>query len=365
MSADDLMSQLLRELTDTTVTDLEVAELLTTLSDQSCEALGVTAAGVVLVGREGRLELKAWSNGGEQHAGLFRLQTRQGPCLDAVLTNHAVAVADLAADLAINRWPSFTPAARITGFRSAAAIPMRSGHRVIGALGVLRYDSTPLDPDAVVIAQALADEATTALLGAGSGEGATVEQLLGRALGDRVIIEQAKGIIAERDAVDIDEAFSWIREHARVSRRRLVDVAVAVLDGIVLSADRQAAPVLQVTLPSSARASGIARQAFDAWAAPLGVASRVNDDARLIVSELVTNAVTHARSAPTLTATKMAGVVRIEVRDDDPTLVAPGLAAASLVDGSGGHGLWVVQRLSESWGCDALDAGKVIWSEIR
>jgi anti-sigma regulatory factor (Ser/Thr protein kinase) len=365
VSVDDLMGRLLAELTDTTVTDVEVAEMLTGLADECRDVLGVEAVSVLLVGPLGRLELRAWSDGAEHLARVLELQTRQGPCLESSLTDRVVAVDDLAADDAMARWPLFTAAARTAGIRSAGAIPMRAGRRVIGALGLLGTASTPMDADALTAAQALVAAATAALVRLGSAGGATVEEQLARALGDRVVIEQAKGIISERDAVDIDEAFAHIREHARLHRLRLVDVAHAVIAGTLCAAELDPAPQLRVALPCSSTAPGIARRAFDAWATPLGVSQQVRDDARLIVSELVPNAVTHAGPAPTLEASRLGGVVRIEVRDEDPTLLATSQAASSLVDGSGGHGLWIVQRLSDSWGCVGLDVGKIVWSEIH
>ncbi|MET0449381.1 MAG: GAF domain-containing protein [Aeromicrobium sp.] len=366
MSSDDLTSQLFTELTDTTVSDLEVGELLRTLADRCCDVVDIAVAAVVLVDRDGQLELQAWSGGAEDQAGLFDQGARHGPCLDASLTNRAVAVDDLTTDEALERWPWFTPAARAAGFRSAGAVPMRSGHRVVGALGLLRHDPTPIDAGVLVAVQALADAATAVLLRPKPGQNATIEERLARALGDRVIIEQAKGIIAERDGIDVDQALVEIRQRALVSRQRLVDIATAVIGGTLTAADLGATPNLRVTLPCSSEASRIARRAVDGWLAPFGVEQQVRDDARLIVSELVSNAVTHARSAPTLEATWVGRVVRIEVGDDDPTPVSTtSTAPRSATDAVGGHGLRIVQRLSDAWGCVASGTGKVVWSEIR
>ena len=56
------------------------------------------------------------------------------------------------------------------------------------------------------------------------------EQLTG-ALNSRIVIEQAKGIIAERHRVDMEQAFARLRTHARNNNRRLGDVAREVVDG--------------------------------------------------------------------------------------------------------------------------------------
>jgi anti-sigma regulatory factor (Ser/Thr protein kinase) len=89
----------------------------------------------------------------------------------------------------------------------------------------------------------------------------------------------------------------------------------------------------------------------------------LNDDALIVVSELATNAVRHASSAFRASIRRGEGVVRIaihDVRQDLPSTSHP----RSPIDGDGGLGITVVERLSARWGVDLLHDGKVVWSEL-
>jgi len=82
------------------------------------------------------------------------------------------------------------------------------------------------------LAKALADVATIGLLQqrAIRGRDILTEQLQ-TALNSRVLIEQAKGVLAERLQLDLDQAFALLRRGARDRNRRLSELAQAVVDG--------------------------------------------------------------------------------------------------------------------------------------
>jgi hypothetical protein len=108
---------------------------------------------------------------------------------------------------------------------------MRLRDDVIGALNLFRAQPGALDPADLRIGQALADVATIGLLQERSvrrGEIAA-EQLQG-ALNSRIIIEQAKGKLAERLSTDMDHAFALLRDYARNSNQRLTEVARAFVN---------------------------------------------------------------------------------------------------------------------------------------
>jgi hypothetical protein len=103
---------------------------------------------------------------------------------------------------------------------------MRLRDQVIGALNLFRAAPGPFDPADLRLGQALADVATIGLLQERNvrRSDAVAEQLQG-ALNSRVVIEQAKGKLAERLGIDPDQAFTMLRDSARNSNQRLTDVA--------------------------------------------------------------------------------------------------------------------------------------------
>ena len=130
------------------------------------------------------------------------------------------------------RWPRFAAAAQQAGFAAVQALPMRLRDQVIGALNLFRAVPGAFDPADIRIGQALADVATISLLHERSMRHSdTVNEQLQTALNSRVIIEQAKGKLAERLGLDMDRAFSVLRDHARTRNLRLSDVALAFVDG--------------------------------------------------------------------------------------------------------------------------------------
>jgi transcriptional regulator with GAF, ATPase, and Fis domain len=226
----ELLSATFVELTDTMVADFDVIDFLHVLTDRSVQLLDVSAAGLLLADPRGPLRVVAASSETVRLLELFQLQNDQGPCLDCFKAGQPVAAADLAAEA--RRWPRFAPAARHAGFAAVQALPMRLREQVIGALNLFRAAPGPFDPADVRIGQALADVATISLLHErGMRRSDTLNEQLQTALTSRVIIEQAKGKLAERLDLDMDQAFSLLRDSARSRNRRLSDLAQAFIDG--------------------------------------------------------------------------------------------------------------------------------------
>jgi GAF domain-containing protein len=224
-----LLSETFVELTDTMVADFDVIDFLHVLTSRSVELLDVSAAGLLLADPRGELRVVAASSEAARLLELFQLQNDQGPCLDCFRSGQPVAAADLGAD---QRWPRFAAAAGQAGFRAVQALPMRLRDQVIGALNLFRDTAGAFDAEAVHVGQALADVATISLLHDRSMRRSdTLNEQLQAALNSRVIIEQAKGKLAERLGVDMDQAFALLRDRARASNRRLSDLARAFIDG--------------------------------------------------------------------------------------------------------------------------------------
>ena len=235
MAREVKLARTLVDLADTLVADFDVVELLTLLADRCVDVLEVGAAGLMVAAPNGDLRVMASSSETVRLLELFELQSEEGPCLDCYRTGHAVVNQDLAA--VDGRWPRFVAEALAAGFHSVHALPMRLRGTVIGALNLFHIDPGEMRRADVDAAQALADVATIAIL----QHRATVEvqvlnEQLNQALNSRIVIEQAKGMVAERKAVGMEEAFVTLRSYARNHNLRLADVARDVIAGTLTAA---------------------------------------------------------------------------------------------------------------------------------
>jgi GAF domain-containing protein len=217
-------------LADTLVEDYDIVDLLDRLAAACVSLLGVTAAGLLIDDQHGSLAVVASSSEETRLLEIFQLQNNQGPCLDCVSTGSAVISADLDADA--GRWPLFAPAATAAGFRSVAALPLRLRDQTIGGLSLFGDRAVPVSPGDQRLAQALADVATIGILQQRSAHrSAMLAEHLQRALNSRVIIEQAKGVLAERHSLPMDAAFDALRRYARDHNLKLTELAIAIVHG--------------------------------------------------------------------------------------------------------------------------------------
>ena len=235
MPREALLSRTFVELADTLVDNFDVVDLLTLLATRCVDVLGVPAAGVMLVAPDGGLRVVASSSEAMRVVELFELQHEEGPCLDCYHHGQPVLNQDLAATN--GRWPTFAPIAFEAGFRMVHALPMRLRGTVIGALNLFQADTRPMETSDVLAGQAMADIGTIAILQhRAASEAQVVNEQLTRALNSRIIIEQAKGVLAERAALTMEEAFTRLRHHARDHNLLLADVAGHLIDGTLTTA---------------------------------------------------------------------------------------------------------------------------------
>jgi GAF domain-containing protein len=230
MTREAKFARALVELADTLVSGFDVVELLTALADRCVDVLDVGAAGIMLVAPDGDLRVMASSSEAMRLLELFELEAQEGPCLDCYRTGNPVVNQDLATN--DGRWPRFATEALAAGFHSAHALPMRLRGTVIGALNLFHAESGEMRQTDIDRAQALADIATIAIFQhRATLEAQVVNEQLNHALNSRIVIEQAKGIIAERQHLNMEQAFSLLRSYARNHNRPLVEVAEAVIAG--------------------------------------------------------------------------------------------------------------------------------------
>ena len=120
-------------------------------------------------------------------------------------------------------------------------------------------------------------------------------------------------------------------------------------------------------LPPSPRAAARARKFISDFCSAAGLPAATCQDAALLVSELVTNAVIHGRTTATVEVHRPADTLRVTVRDDNPQLPAVGDSPdldAQYLDAESGRGLLIVSKTASRWGIEADDGGKAIWFEL-
>ena len=241
MPAEGLLAQTFLELADTLVADFDIVDFLHTLANRCSELFQPAEAGVMLADQRGGLRVVASSSERAHLLELFELMNEQGPCLDCFRTGTRVLAPDLGDER--GRWPLFTGEAVAAGFLSAHSLPLRFRSQVIGALNLFRPQPGLLDDHALAGAQAMADIATISILQERTlREARVLAEQLQRALNSRVVIEQAKGVLAERAKINLDEAFDLLRTHARSHNLRLHDVATAAISSL-LTVEELASPL--------------------------------------------------------------------------------------------------------------------------
>ena len=219
-----LLARTFVDAADTLVNDFDVVEFLTLLTTRCVELFELGAAGLLLVAPAGAIDVGASSGHRMDVLERFELEHDEGPCVDCLRGGEQVRSDDLERD--VTRWPGFAPEAIGNGFRSVAAVPLRLRGRVIGAMNMLREQPGALSPHDLVAAQALADVATIGLLQQrAAAEQRLLAEQLQHALDSRIVVEQAKGLLAARMGVDIDRAFVALRRYARNRNERLSEVA--------------------------------------------------------------------------------------------------------------------------------------------
>ena len=230
MTREALLVRTLVELADNLVDDFDVIDVLTVLSDRCVEVLDVDSAGVMLAAPGGELLVVASSSDAMRGLELFELQANEGPCVDCFVSGEPIVNLELSA--VDDRWPRFAQRAVADGFHSVHALPMHLRGITVGALNLFRLAPGSLHDEDVLVAQALADVATIAIIQhQASVDAAVLNTQLSEALNSRIIIEQAKGKVSEASGLDMERSFQCIRNHARNHNLRLTELARGIAAG--------------------------------------------------------------------------------------------------------------------------------------
>ncbi|NGN67592.1 GAF and ANTAR domain-containing protein [Streptomyces sp. A7024] len=232
MTREQRLAETFVEVADSLIDDFDIIDFLQRLSARCVELLDVTAAGILLADSHDDLQIIAASDEHTRLLELFALQHDQGPCVECYRSGAARTGIDLADPATAAQWPVFAPRALATGFTTTHALPLRLRNRVIGALNLFHTKQSTLGDEDITLGQALADVATIAILQQRTLEQSHTEKgQLQTALTSRIVIEQVKGILAERWQLPLDDAFDLLRKYARSHQLRLVELAQQVIDG--------------------------------------------------------------------------------------------------------------------------------------
>ncbi len=227
MADQHLLTRTLSEFAATLVRGFAISDVLHDLAGRVTAVLGVDSAGVS-VQESGRLRFVAALD--ERSRRLEQVQERlqAGPCVDALRSGQAVTVTDLSE--CASSWGTYPQQAREAGIVAIAGIPMRLADKGIGVLDLYSARRRMWSPDDLATAHVLADMATCYVLNASElDRQRRINQQLQEALDSRVIIEQAKGVLAAELGVSVDRAFELMRRHARSHNANLRAVAQAVV----------------------------------------------------------------------------------------------------------------------------------------
>ncbi len=190
------------------VGDHDVQGFLVSLLRSSAEVLSVDASAVMIHDSRG-LELLAASSHTAEELELHQLQAADGPCREAYATS--APVSEQGAEHLRERWSDFGARLVGAGFLSVHSVPMRWHDEAIGVLGMFRHSDSALTDDERHIAQAFADIATLVVAQA---PGISINERVDDVLTTRVVIEVAKGVIAELEGIGVAQAYDRLVQRA-------------------------------------------------------------------------------------------------------------------------------------------------------
>ena len=205
-------------------------DVFSRLGDYVTELLPVHGVGVLLVSAKGGIEVATANTDAGRAVEQLEADLGEGPCSECMDTGEQILAPDLAA--LADRYPRFVPRALEVGIRSIHAFPMNVRGEQLGSMDVVATETVDLDANQLATAQVLADVAVTYLANTRAlNEKTALAEQLQHALDSRVIIEQAKGVLAERHQLTVSDAFDRLRQYARGNQRKLHEVAAQVVKG--------------------------------------------------------------------------------------------------------------------------------------
>jgi GAF domain-containing protein len=228
MADQNLLLQALRAFAATMRQSYDITEMCYELSDQTVNVLGATGAGVSVLGDAGQLRFVTATDETIVAMELVQETTQTGPCVLAFSSQQPVAVSDIAER---DEWPAYSAQAAEMDLNAVVGFPLAHNGTAVGALNVYNHEVREWTEEDLDVIAVFADMATAYLVR--TAELSEARELAGQlqeALDTRVIIEQAKGILAGEQNISVDAAFERLRNQSRRTNVRLSEVCRAVVE---------------------------------------------------------------------------------------------------------------------------------------
>jgi GAF domain-containing protein len=210
------------------VQEHDVTDVLLRLLSDATDALGGEGGGLLLVSEGGGLELLAATSHAATELELYQVQEHAGPCFDAVVRGEVVTA--WGRDALLDRWPEIGRAIVAAGYESVTAYPLRWRDQVLGGMNVFHAAGAPAPTgDLDLLGTAFADIATLVIVTPVELSTKTLQRRAQEALAGRTVIEQAKGVVAFREGVDVGVAYERLVATARDRGVSVTDMARIVL----------------------------------------------------------------------------------------------------------------------------------------
>ena len=196
----------------------------------TCELFSASGAGLMLVDESSDLCSVAATDAAGRALEESQERVGRGPCVDALMLDRVTETDDLLED---ERWPQLLPLLRDAGVRAVLGVPVRLNGIAVGALNVFRGEPHRWDPSEVAALTSYGGLIEGVLrTGLQAHQRTQLAEQLRHALDNRVVIDRAVGVIMARERVDPVTAFNQLRNQARSSERKVVDLAYELLSSV-------------------------------------------------------------------------------------------------------------------------------------
>ncbi|MFZ0013910.1 MAG: GAF and ANTAR domain-containing protein [Acidimicrobiia bacterium] len=228
MASHALLMQALRSFASVMGRSYDLIEMSFQLAERVTEALGVEGTGVSVADQSG--DLKYVSATSEPIVTMEEIQEKiqEGPCVMAFRTQQPMVVADIAD---IEGWADYKETATELGLGAVIGYPLSYDGARLGALNIYASHPRSWTDDDLDVLGVFGDMAAAYLVRSSQlAESRELAKQLQGALDSRVLIEQAKGVLANEYGIGVDDAFERLRQHSQDQNLKLIEVSRRVVE---------------------------------------------------------------------------------------------------------------------------------------